>query len=1581
MELSALQQAIANALDPGKRFELTGSTLSQPVADLFTSVFGAPTLELSGASAETTSSTPSAQGTLSSPPAADYPFLAGLPVTAAFRLDGSHTPQVTLAFTSHATSWGLSSVVPAVGGGVLGMFSWSAGEVDFDSQAPIALPATFPACYGLPTNTQALLSQLRTGMSFRGQATFTGADPGLALVLGTQPFHASGPVEWWGAVPRMDIASAPLTTLTFAGFELPIEFHFAATIPPVAEPGCPAKPFAIPAAVLHGTLERPTTGTALQIPFYVIAAGTPVQFVSVVGDFQESSSLGLADLAKLLGVASLDSQQSSGFPALSGLALDTVELVVDWPAQRLLTASATVGFTPPGGPWKPFGSIFQFDGMQVTFTAIGPLESPTLETVVAAEVTLAGGKLQGELALPELTFTCELESGNPPIDLTEVLQALVGTAFGSFQLMCPELKVLGDHGAGTYRLIATVQESPSWGFSLGQASFELGSIGFDLTRSTQGAGTTAGQVVAVIEVAGVAVQISADYDPAQTGWAFSGGTLGQPSISLTGLVSDALSMFGLACVSAKVPDVTITDLQMMLQTGNWDFGFSCAGTVEIAGSSVGIEIDLGRTHDSGDTMPPTTTFMGYITVGASTFEADFTAAPGAAGLKFSWTGTDQPLGFHDIAAFFDLSVPSLPGDMDLALTQAELYYDFGSGTLAVSATSRDYGQVTFVSYPRPAAQGGARVAFLCVDVPLVVELSQLPVAGGLLPASADLGIADMQLLYASDQLQSSDQSAIGQVLGALGSQAGTPTTIPGGFTSAFTFSGGGTNYPIALALGPGSGQQPHQAAPTGGEDATDPSGPPAAPGATTTPAAPQPAAAPVSPGGTGSGVWLKVERTFGPLNIRQIGARFADGMIWVVLNAGLVLPAVELDLLGLGVGFSLALPPSVSPRLDGLAVSAPGAPVDISGGLMRQVVGGQTEFDGQINITAAEWQLSALGSYTTIGGAASLFAFAVLDAPLGGPPFFFVTGVAAGLGVNRDLVVPPVQSLGSFPLVQAVMGASPLGAATTVGTAITAMGTSIPPLAGENWIAAGVRFTSCQLLESFVLLTVRFGQAEEMDLLGTSVLMVPPEADDPIAYAELDLIGSFRPAEGAVRVIGELTPASYILAPGFQLTGGFAFCSWQKDQSADGASAGAKAGDFVVTLGGYHPAFTPPAWYPAVPRLGASWQSGGLTLKGQYYFALTPSAVMGGGAIEASWSGGPVSAWFDANADFLLCWQPFQYQASVSIDIGVSVEVDLLFTSFTVTASLGVSIDFYGPPFGGVAYVDFYVCSFAISFGAGRPDRGWITWPQFRGSFLPAGDDGVCGTKITGGLVKDLSGQAAAPGSSGPYDWIVNPGQFELTSYSAIPVTALTLTGTATAGASGTSSFGVGPVGLADGGLISTHAITIAYHGDAAKKGAGTAVPVQPTPVIRNVPAAAWSLRAAQAAGQADVSTLQGVPALVEDVVSGYALRPAVPASHFTGPVDLDLLLSSDAPGVRTFPWSGQVPAAQRFSQTDAETQLEQALSATAPAAAARSAIVTLLQAEQVVPAGTGIDVHQFAADAPQVLMGGPVLSSLGAPA
>ena len=57
---------------------------------------------------------------------------------------------------------------------------------------------------------------------------------------------------------------------------------------------------------------------------------------------------------------------------------------------------------------------------------------------------------------------------------------------------------------------------------------------------------------------------------------------------------------------------------------------------------------------------------------------------------------------------------------------------------------------------------------------------------------------------------------------------------------------------------------------------------------------------------------------------------------------------------------------------------------------------------------------------------------------------------------------------------------------------------------------------------------------------------------------------------------GQLTDNSWLLVDDVRLTGGFAYVTWFK---------GPHRGEFVLTLGGYHPDFHRDG-YPVVPRLG-----------------------------------------------------------------------------------------------------------------------------------------------------------------------------------------------------------------------------------------------------------------------------------------------------------------------------------------------------------------------------------------------------------
>jgi hypothetical protein len=346
-----------------------------------------------------------------------------------------------------------------------------------------------------------------------------------------------------------------------------------------------------------------------------------------------------------------------------------------------------------------------------------------------------------------------------------------------------------------------------------------------------------------------------------------------------------------------------------------------------------------------------------------------------------------------------------------------------------------------------------------------------------------------------------------------------------------------------------------------------------------------------------------------------------------MLDAELSAGPVIFGLDGLGIGLDLkTMTPALT--LDGLEAGFSSAGIALSGALIH--TGGQ--YEGTLTLDVAGFNIAAFGAYASPNGTPSFFAYAIVrDRPLGGPPFFFVTGLAAGIGYNRKLKLPPIDQITCFPLIQAAMpgdGGPLVLAGSDPLTILNAFGPDwISESPGDNWLAAGVTFSSFEMIKSTAVLTLTAGPKALLSLIGLSDLSFPTGAPNPIANAQVALLAVLDPEAGDLSTYGKLTPASYVLSPDARLSGGFAFNVWFA------------SGDFVVTFGGYHPRFQKPAAYPDVPRLEMNWQvSDHLSVVASEYFALTPAAIMAGGFLSAVWSSGSLTAWFDVEANFLLLW-------------------------------------------------------------------------------------------------------------------------------------------------------------------------------------------------------------------------------------------------------------------------------------------------------------------------------------------------------
>jgi hypothetical protein len=724
------------------------------------------------------------------------------------------------------------------------------------------------------------------------------------------------------------------------------------------------------------------------------------------------------------------------------------------------------------------------------------------------------------------------------------------------------------------------------------------------------------------------------------------------------------------------------------------------------------------------------------------------------------------------AAVLDVDSPlqrllaSVPSDVrpalgwlpDLSLTEAAVAVSLNSGATGCYVVVDDPPGTEVASiFLYLAPESGALQTAAGLAISAGVDLGGTPLFGALLHGVA---IRNFGVTYASEDFAS----------GAIVLPPGAPapySSVPSGLSLAFVVDAGGSAQTFAISTG-SSGAGTDSASWTGSgtsaevytwfdrvvEDRVRGDTAARAVAATTAAAGPQ-----IS--------WIPVQKSIGPLTVDRIGIVAGTGTLGLALDAELNTDVVNIQLTGFVVAFTPGQMKegAASVSLDGLAVAVSSPPVEIAGSLLRtEGPSGATEYDGSVLINIPPYAINAVGSYTTVDGAPSLFVFGIVRGQFGGAPWFFVTGLAAGFAVNRALRLPTFEQLATYPLIEAAMGS------TGAGDPLSKLNSGgwVPPLLGEYWLAAGICFTSFELLDGFAVLTVQFGKNLTIALLGAAAIQLPTAEDGSFAfaYAEITLEILVEPSAGIFSVEALLTPNSFVIDPSCQLTGGFACDVW--------FGSNPHAGDFVITLGGYHPDFVKPAWYPSVPRLGFSWHlSDALQLTGESYFALTPSCVMGGGLLDLRFSAGPLRAWFTAQADFIIYWRPFHFDVDVNISIGVSFSTTIFFASVTLTVELGVAVELWGPPLAGIAHVHWWVISFDVAInggGSSAPAAQTLdSWATFATSSLPA-PASICRARAGAGLQTIIDNGTESI-------WVFGGELIGIATESAIPATRVTVTG------------------------------------------------------------------------------------------------------------------------------------------------------------------------------------------------------------
>ncbi|KAK3395147.1 hypothetical protein B0H63DRAFT_408500 [Podospora didyma] len=458
----------------------------------------------------------------------------------------------------------------------------------------------------------------------------------------------------------------------------------------------------------------------------------------------------------------------------------------------------------------------------------------------------------------------------------------------------------------------------------------------------------------------------------------------------------------------------------------------------------------------------------------------------------------------------------------------------------------------------------------------------------------------------------------------------------------------------------------------------------------------------------------------GPLQISNVGLKYADKTLHLRFTATFELGPLAFSLIGFSLNVEItSLDISgirmLAPSLEGLSASFEKPPLTIAG-LIRhgEDKNGLPYYAGGIIVGWVPYQLQAAGFYGEAvpeGGKipddvfSSFFLFARLDGPLVTLEFAEISGVTGGFGYKSEVRVPTADQVVNFPFVKSTSLAGATESALTTLERLTSPAADgwFKPRNDTYWAAAGMKIDAFQMLSLDAVAVVQFGQSMKMGLFAVALADIPSSASPvKFAHVELGIAVVIDLDYGTLKAEAQLSPNSYILDPNCHLTGGFALYYWFDAPHADRSLTG----DFVFTLGGYHQAFKVPPGYPNPPRLGISWSLGKtLSITGQSYFAITPKACMGGGRWHAAFHAGPIEAWFDVFADFLINYKPFHFLAEAGISVGVRFNLDIWFIHIHISVEVGADLTLWGPPVAGRVRVDIKVAKFSINFGSGSDEK------------------------------------------------------------------------------------------------------------------------------------------------------------------------------------------------------------------------------------------------------------------------------------
>lgn len=373
------------------------------------------------------------------------------------------------------------------------------------------------------------------------------------------------------------------------------------------------------------------------------------------------------------------------------------------------------------------------------------------------------------------------------------------------------------------------------------------------------------------------------------------------------------------------------------------------------------------------------------------------------------------------------------------------------------------------------------------------------------------------------------------------------------------------------------------------------------------------------------GVGLNGSGSLGPFTVALTG-------VGVALDVGPAATPADRVIGSLGVRFGLQPPTGVGIAIDSPLVSGGGyLGVDPATGTYAGIA--ELRLAGTVSVKA----IGILTSRMPDGGPG--FALLILITAQGFTPVqlgmgFTLTGIGGLVALNRTVNADVVRAgLGSGLLDSVLFVQDPVKNADRVLRTLD----QVFPIARDRLVVgplAEISWGTPTLLTMRVAVLLDLPQPVRAVILAALTVKLP-KPDAAVVELHVDAIGVLDLGRGQLALDASLHD-SRILS--FAIAGDFAFrLDW-------GANPG-----FLLSIGGFHPSFSPPAGIRPLKRISMTLSSGDTPqVRFEAYLAVTPNTLQMGAraSIKLSKSGFGVEG--GGSFDALIQWSPFHLQVDVS---------------------------------------------------------------------------------------------------------------------------------------------------------------------------------------------------------------------------------------------------------------------------------------------------------------------------------------------